>query len=258
MPEDFSIDLIKRGLKTRLIGRQIAFYPFVTSTMDVARRQARAGAPEGLVIVAGQQTSGRGRLRRRWFSPEGNIALSIILRPESSSLPYLVMIASLAVVSGFAKVTGMKAGIKWPNDILVNGKKICGILIENELKGNRVEFSIVGVGINVSWKPALPNGALPAAALEEESGKKISRAEVIVHLLNELDRLYLLLPDGKNIFRSWRDRLVTLGKNVTVTSGKKILQGIAESVDESGALNIRLADGSLTRIIAGDVTLRDV
>ena len=257
MAEELSALSILRGLKTDSIGRNIIYLPSVTSTMDAARKEALKGALEGTVIIAGEQTGGRGRLKRGWLSPEGNIALSIILYPDIKSLPYLIMIASLAVVKSIDSVTGVKAGIKWPNDILVKGKKVCGILIENEVKGNKVAYSIVGIGINVALNTnEYAEIADIATSLKNESGKDDLRIKIISSLLTEFERLYLKLPDGKSIYEAWRKRLITLGKQVKAVSGKQVIEGIAEAVDEDGALLIREEDGRLTKVVAGDVTLR--
>ncbi|MFH1646667.1 MAG: biotin--[acetyl-CoA-carboxylase] ligase [Chloroflexota bacterium] len=255
--EIYSSGEIRRGLATGIIGRKVLFYPRLASTMDTARQEAKRGAPEGTVIIAGEQTRGRGRLKRPWLSPVGNIALSIILRPDIAGLPYLVMIASLAAVRGIREVAGLKARIKWPNDVLVGGKKVGGILIENELKGDRVDYAVIGIGINVGLRAADHAGiAGIAAGLNEAAGKEISRAALVRGLLTEFERLYLALPEGGAVFMEWRDNLVTLGKKVTATSGKDVVEGIAEAVDGDGALVLRRTDGTLTRIVAGDVTLR--
>jgi BirA family biotin operon repressor/biotin-[acetyl-CoA-carboxylase] ligase len=224
--------------------------------MDAAREAARKGAADGTVIIVGEQTAGRGRLKRAWLSPPGNIALSIILYPDITSLPYLIMIAALAVAKAVEGVAGVKAQIKWPNDILIDGKKVGGILIENEVKGDSVAYSIIGIGINVN----LNVGAYPeisALAASLQSKDKDFRTKVIRSLLAEFDKLYIKLPAGKAIFEDWRERLVTLGKKVRATSGSQIIEGIAETVDESGALIVRQTDGELTRVVAGDVTLRE-
>jgi len=226
--------------------------------MDAARQEARRGAKEGTVIIAGEQTGGRGRLKRTWLSPTGNIALSLVLYPDIASLPYLVMIASLAVVHSIEAVTGLKTQIKWPNDILIGEKKVCGILIENEVRGNRAAYAIIGIGINVNLKVAdFAEISTTATSLNKESGRVVSQMKIIRSLLTELERLYLALPAGETIYETWRDRLATPGKRVKVKWGDHTLEGTAEAVDESGALMIRHADGSLTRIIAGDVSLRD-
>ncbi|MBN1161112.1 MAG: biotin--[acetyl-CoA-carboxylase] ligase [Dehalococcoidales bacterium] len=255
--KELTAETIKRGLKTRCIGREVIYYTSLPSTMDAARDEALKGAKEGTVIIAGEQTGGRGRLQRAWLAPKGNVALSIILHPDIKSLPCLIMIASLSVVRSIESIASVKAGIKWPNDVLIGGKKTGGILIENEVVGNKVAFSIVGIGININLKVDDYNEiAETATSLKKESGKDDLRINIIRSLLEELERLYLSLPEGKPIYEAWRDRLVTLGKNVKAQSGSQVIEGIAEAVDESGALVIRGEDGRLTRVVAGDVTLR--
>lgn len=246
------------NLGTSFIGQRVIYYPRLTSTMDVARQEAQQGVPQGTVIIADEQVEGRGRVKRIWLSPQGNIALSIILYPDVSYLSYLIMLASLAVVHSIEAVTGLKPQIKWPNDVLVNGKKVCGILIESEVQGSQVAYAIIGIGININLRFSdFPEISATATSLNDELGRKVSRVDVIRHLLVEMERLYLTLPAGESIYEEWRDRLVTLGKKVSVVSGNNVLEGVAESVDRSGALVLRYADGSSTRIIAGDVTLRE-
>lgn len=254
--EELSSSSVTRGLATWLIGRKVVYYPRLASTMDTARRIARRGTPEGTVIIAGEQTRGRGRRQRVWVSPEGNVALSVILYPEISGLPYLVMIASLAVVHSIRSVSGLAAEIKWPNDILIGGKKVGGILIENEVKRDRPASAVIGIGINVSLK-ASEHGEITATGLNEASGGEISRVKLIRQLLVEIERFYLTLPDGESVYQEWRGRLAALGKRVTVTSDSDVLEGIAESVDGTGALMLRRPDGTLSRVVAGDVTLRE-
>jgi BirA family biotin operon repressor/biotin-[acetyl-CoA-carboxylase] ligase len=247
---------VTRNLGTRVIGQKVIYYPRLDSTMAVARREAPQ-AVEGTVIIAGEQTEGMGRVKRRWLSPPGNIAMSIILHPDVSYLPYLVMLASLAVVHSIEAVTTLKPQIKWPNDVLIHGKKVGGILTESRVCKDRVSYAMVGIGINVSLRAAdFPDTRGIATSLNEELGRKVSRLAVIRHLLVEMERLYTL-KDGEYICEAWRDKLVTLGKRVCVTSGDSRLEGVAESVDRSGALRLRLADGRLTRIVAGDVSLRE-
>jgi BirA family biotin operon repressor/biotin-[acetyl-CoA-carboxylase] ligase len=258
VPEDLSPASITSRLKTRFIGQKVLYFPRLASTMDVARQEALRGAAEGTVIIAGEQTAGRGRLERLWLSPPGNIALSLILYPDVPSLPHLIMIASLAVVHSIEEVTGLKAQIKWPNDILIAGEKVCGILIENEVKEGRA-CTVIGIGINVNMKPSnLDAASVSATSLKDELDKDVLPADVVRQLLVEMERLYLTLPDGENVYQEWRDRLDTLGKRVSVVSGSTRLEGIAESVDRSGTLLLRHDDGSSTGIITGDITLRDI
>ena len=235
-----------------MVGREIIYLPSVTSTMDAARDEALRGAAEGTVIIAGEQTAGRGRLKRRWLAPEGNISLSIVLRPDTKSLPRLIMIASLAVVKSVKRVTGAAGQIKWPNDVLIDGKKVCGILIENEMRGNNAAYSVVGIGVNDSLKVNDYNEIAQTA-----TSLNADRIELIKALLEEFDMLYQKLPNGKEIYQDWRNNLITLGKKVKATWGKQIIEGVAEDVDEDGALVIRGEDGTLTKVVAGDVTLRD-
>ena len=257
MAKDLSPSAITSGLKTTFIGQKVLYHHSLPSTMDAARREALQGAAAGTVIIAGEQTEGRGRLQRKWLSPPGNISLSIILYPDIGSLPYLMMIASLATAHSIEKVTGQNTQVKWPNDILIDGKKAGGILIENEVKGNKAAYSVIGIGINIDLQVAdYPEIAYTATNLKTEPDKNDMRTAIIRSLLTEFERWYLKLPDGESIFKAWRDRLVTLGKPVKATSGKQTIEGIAESADESGALMIRGADGRLTKVVAGDVTLR--
>jgi BirA family biotin operon repressor/biotin-[acetyl-CoA-carboxylase] ligase len=226
--------------------------------MDVAREEAQKGAAEGTVVIADEQTAARGRLARVWLSPRGNIALSVILHPRLSDLPSMIMLASLAVVNSVEAATGLKSQIKWPNDVLVNGRKLCGILIESDLRGSTVSHVVIGIGINVNLRPADFPEILPiATSLSQELGSEVSRLNVLRCLLVEIERLYLALSSGESLYPEWRDRLVTLGRRVHVKTGEVVYEGVAESVASDGSLWLRGPDGSLTRIVAGDVTLRD-
>jgi BirA family biotin operon repressor/biotin-[acetyl-CoA-carboxylase] ligase len=168
------------------------------------------------------------------------------------------MVASMAVVHAIARVTGLKSQIKWPNDVLISDKKVCGILIESEVRGRQVDFAVIGIGINVNLNPAdFPEISPTATSLSHELGRDISRLDVIRCLLVETERLYLALPGGDSVYREWRDNLVTLGKKVRVRSGEATYNGVAESVASDGSLLLRQPDGSLIKIVAGDVTLRE-
>jgi BirA family biotin operon repressor/biotin-[acetyl-CoA-carboxylase] ligase len=248
---------ITDNLKTRFIGQRVIYYPSLASTMDVAKREAQQGAVEGTVVLTEEQTAGRGRIKRVWLSPKGSIALSIILHPSLAYISSLIMVASLATVHCIEKVTGLKAQIKWPNDVLVNRKKVCGILIESDVRGNTVDYSIIGIGINVNLRLAdFPEISPAATSLSHELGRDVSRLDMIRCLLVETERLYLALPTVESVYQEWRDKLMTLGKRVQVRSGDATYKGIAESVASDGSLLLRQSDGSLIKIVAGDVTLR--
>jgi BirA family biotin operon repressor/biotin-[acetyl-CoA-carboxylase] ligase len=248
---------ITNNLETDFIGHRVIYYPRLTSTMDVAKREARQGAVAGTIIIAGEQTVGRGRIKRAWLSPKGSIALSIILYPSLVYLPSLIMVASLAVVHCIKAITGLKSQIKWPNDVLIKGRKVCGILIESEVRGSVVDYAIIGIGLNVNLRLSDFPEILPSAtSLSDELGRDVSLLDVIRCLLVDTERLYLALLAGESIYEEWRDSLVTLGRRVRVTWGKTIYEGIAEAVATDGSLLLRHEDGSLTKIVAGDVSLR--
>lgn len=247
---------ITRGLETRFIGQRVIYHPRLTSTMEEAKREARLGAMEGTAIVAGEQTGGRGRMRRVWLSPQGNIALSVILYPDLTHLPSIIMLASLAVAHGIEAVTGLKAQISWPNDVLIGGRKVCGILVESDVRGGVVAHAVIGIGMNVNLKAAdFPEISSTATSLSDEVGGEVSRLSMIRRLLVEIESLYIALQAGGSVYQEWRDRLVTLGRKVRATSGDISYEGIAESVDEDGGLLLRRSDGSLIKVIAADVTL---
>jgi len=256
--DSLSLEAITSNLETRFIGQRVIYHSRVTSTNELAKQAVRQGAVEGTAVIADEQTAGRGRLERVWLSPKGSISLSIILYPGVTYLPSLIMVASLAVVRSIEAVTGLKSQLKWPNDVLVNGKKVCGILIENSVRGNIVNYAIIGIGVNVNLRLSDFPEILPTAtSLSDELGREVSRLEIIRRLLVEIEKSYLALSAGESIYEEWRDSLVTLGRKVHIKSGDNDYEGIAESVASDGSLSLRHPDGSLTKIVAGDVTLCD-
>jgi len=226
--------------------------------MDVARQEAIKQVPEGTAVIAERQTAGRGRLKRTWFTTEGNIAVSIIIYPPKEYLQSLIMLASLAVLNSIRTLTGIECHLKWPNDVLIGEKKVCGILIETKTQIDRLEYAILGIGINVNMKPAEhPELISLATSLSVETDKPISRTRLLRLLFTELERLYLGMLSGKSLYSDWSSNLNTIGKAVRVQSGETVLEGTAESVKEDGSLILRLADNSVKRITIGDVTLRE-
>lgn len=259
MAEDsLSLKPVIGNLETRFIGRRVIYHSRVASTNELAKQVVQQGADEGTVVIADEQTAGKGRLKRVWLSPKGSVSLSIILYPSVVYLSSLIMVASLAVVHSIGAVTGLKSQLKWPNDVLVNGRKVSGILIENSVRGDTVKYAIIGIGVNVNLRLSDFPEILPTAtSLSDELGRDISRLELIRRLLVEIEKLYLALPTGGAIYQEWRDNLVTLGKRVRIKSGKTDYEGVAESAASDGSLQLRLPDGSLTKIVAGDVALCD-
>ncbi len=258
MIDRLSATLITTGLETGFIGQRVLYYPVLRTTMETARQEALNGAPEGTVVITGEQTAARGRLKRTWLTPQGNLALSVVLYPARRNLHSVFMVASVAVVRTIETVTGLKPVLKWPNDVMVNNRKVCGILVEANVQPGTVNFVVVGIGINANLEPSDFPEILPVAtSLSRELGQKVSRLEIVRRLLCEMERLYLSSTESDAVYEEWRDRLATLGKKIRVTSGTGTQEGIAEDVDADGALLLRLPDGSLDRVLAGDVTLRE-
>lgn len=255
--ERFDVESLVNELGTAVVGAQMHYYPEVGSTMDEARKLARSGAPEGSVVVAEAQTAGRGRLGRHWESPPGgSLLLTVQLKPPMELAGRLTMIACLAVAEAIEDTTGLDPKVKWPNDTLIDGKKVCGILVENETRGGALAFSLVGIGVNVNFDPAELRSVLyPATSLSAELGHPVSRMVLLRSLLRHLDRLYGALRAGRPVHLAWEQRLDTLGRRVRVNLGTVVEEGLAQGVDEDGNLVLRRDDGSLTAILAGDVTL---
>ena len=257
MADDLSPASVTGSLDTRFVGQRVIYYPSLASTNEVAKREAQQGAAEGTTVIARQQIAGRGRLKRVWLSPEGSISLSIILYPALDHLPSLIMLASLAVVRSIRVVTGLEVQIKWPNDVLVGGKKVSGILIESSVRGSTVDYAVIGIGVNVNLRLSdFPDIVTTATSLSEELARDVSLLALTRRLLIEVENSYLALLAGGSIYEDWRDSLVTLGQEVYLESGGAACAGIAESVDRDGSLLLRHSDGSLSKIVAGDITLR--
>jgi BirA family biotin operon repressor/biotin-[acetyl-CoA-carboxylase] ligase len=245
------------NLKTRFMGRELHYLAVTTSTQDIARELAGQGAPEGTAVIAGEQQSGRGRMGRSWLSPAGGLATSIILRPPIASVYLLPAITSVAVFRTLRNL-GIEADIKWPNDVLINGKKACGILIEHGLAAGELNYSIVGIGINVNVDTdSYPEIADIATSISVQLGHQVAVGEVALHLYTQLEDLYTGTGAPAGIIREWSQHMVTIGRRVTADFYGNAIDGRAEGVNRQGNLVVRLADGSTREIIAGDVTIRN-
>lgn len=257
-----SAEAIRAGLNTEFVGRTVVYRPEVDSTNDTARLLAQEGAPEGTLVIADYQRAGRGRLGRPWTAPAGSsLLLSVVFRPPlaPSQAQRLTMVCGLAVVEAVEAETRLRAALKWPNDVLIGDAKAGGILVEMSSTGERVDFAIAGIGLNVNLDPAeLPGDLVMAAtSLSREMGGKVARLRLLWALLEALEARYVALLQGGEPQGEWAGRLLTLGRRVSVSGAGRALEGVAEGVDADGALLVRCADGRLERILAGDVTLRD-
>ena len=258
----FTATGIQRALETAYIGRPTYHHASIGSTMDEARRLTQGGAPEGTAVVADEQTAGRGRLQRTWWAPAGSsLLLSLLYRPTllPSQAQRLTMICSLAVCDAIDLITGVQARIKWPNDVLVAERKVCGILTELDVLGTDLNYAIVGMGINVNVDlQDAPPFMAPATSLWMETGHTVSRLDLLVCLFANIERRYTALRQGRSFDQEWARRMATLGRHVQATSGSERCTGLATGVDQDGALLLRLEDGSVRRVLAGDVTLRSL
>ncbi len=252
------IEEIKAELNTRIIGREIIYYPETTSTNDVAIELAEKGAEEGTVVLADNQTMGRGRRGRKWLAPPKTCILaSMILRP-SLPLKYINIITPVAVTSvakAINSITKLDAYIKWPNDVIINKRKVCGILTETRM--GRIRFVVVGIGINVNIaKDSIPDEISDiATSLSIESGYNISRIHILGEILRNFERRYLEINEKTygEFFDEWKSLSATIGRKVQIESENVIKQGTALDIDEVGALIVRLDEGEILRIANDDL-----
>lgn len=247
---------VQHGLLTKVFGKYIHYFESIPSTMDEAFRLGSAGACEGTVIVAETQTKGRGRMGRVWASPKNKgIYFSIILRPSCtpSQASRMTLVSAVAISEAIECVTGVRPLIKWPNDLLIGGLKLCGILTEMRAETDRVGFMVAGIGLNVnSASHQLVSGAV---SLKQILGRPVMRVVLFQEILKSLEDRYVQVEkEGfKDAFISWRGRSATLGQEVRFLERTKIVSAIAVDIDDDGALIVRLSDGRLVKRVAGDI-----
>jgi len=248
------------GLSTRMMGGNVHAFEKLESTNTTAMKLASDGAPEGTLVVSDAQSAGRGRLGRRWASPPGkNIYASVILRPEfpPSKAPLVTLAASVALCRAINSYAGLEARIKWPNDILADGRKLAGILTEMSSEPDRVRHVVIGMGVNVNSRPGdLPRDvAGTATSIIKLTGRETSRAGLLQQILGELEAVYdRLVADGADgILEDWRKLSDTIGSKVRVVTQEAEFTGRAIDIDASGALVIERTDGKSISLTSGDV-----
>ena len=245
-------------LNTKWLGQEQQFWPEVGSTNDIAKKAGDETAVNGLVVFADQQTAGRGRLGRPWSSPAGEgIWFSLLLRPplEPSLAPQLTLATAVGIAQGLREL-GFTAGIKWPNDIFIKGKKLCGILTEMRADMDRINWVVIGCGINALTKEFPPELQSIATSLAlEQPRQPVIRAKVAATILNHLEATYeLLYQKGfAPIRQQWLDLTITLGKEVKVQTVNQLWYGTAQTMTPEGHLVVKLADGTERTVISGDV-----
>ena len=255
-PDKFLPDIIKTGLETKIIGCDIICYDSAESTMDIASQKAFSGSPEGLVVCAETQTKGRGRLGRQWSSPKGKgLYFSIVLRPKVllHEISGLTLFMSVAVSKAIKKICDISVKIKWPNDLIVDQKKVAGILTELNGEVDRINFVVVGIGINVNESKCFLSKSV--TSLFNQSGKKILRVKLLQEILKEIERYYALFQDQgfAPILDEWRDLSETLGKHVRVIQSSGVVEGRAVDVDGQGALLVEQEDKTIIKRTSGEI-----
>ena len=230
---------------------RIHFFDSAGSTMDIARNLARKGCPDFTVVIAETQTSGRGRMDRHWRSPEGGLYFTLVIRPHIPPVmsPLINFGAAVVLAMTFQEICGVDARVKWPNDILIHGKKVAGMLSEMEAAGDQVSFVNIGIGINMNND--LPSGLPTATSVRKISGKICSRKAFLTEFLNRLEKR-VHQPDLTSVITEWKTCSATLGKQVRIVSRQGVTEGTAIDVDPNGALLVRTADGVVEKIYYGD------
>ena len=264
--EPLSIERIRENLTAQIVGRHLYLFGEVSSTNSVLARSAQGGAPEGTVVLAEGQTAGRGRLGKVWFSPAGvNLYASTLFRPPlaPSGVTVFSFIASLALFDAIQE-EGATPAIKWPNDVLVSRKKVAGVLAEAASSGERMDYVILGVGVNLNVEGTvltaeLGSAGLAATSLREVVGREIDRSAFTGRFLTLLDEWFQIYRSRgpEVIFEAWRDREITTGRRVEVREVAERFDGRVLGVNGAGHLVVQDSHGSARRVVSGEIRFLD-
>ncbi|SHJ89378.1 biotin--[acetyl-CoA-carboxylase] ligase [Paramaledivibacter caminithermalis] len=263
-PDILSRDELLIELESDRLGNDIHCFKTIDSTNNYAKKLALDGALEGTIVISEEQTGGRGRLGRHWVSPAGdNIYMSMILRPTiyPNEAAKITIIAAASIANSINKVTGLEAGIKWPNDIIIDNKKVCGILTEMSAELNNINYVILGMGVNVNIDKFPKEIDHIATSLKKALGTEVSRKEILINIVKEFEELYYNFINTGSLKKTvdiCKKKSVTLGKIVNIINKNEIM--IAEAIDitENGELVIRKDNGEIINIISGEVSVRGI
>ncbi|TAA66045.1 biotin--[acetyl-CoA-carboxylase] ligase [Planococcus salinarum] len=263
IPDSLEASTIQPLLKTARYGKTMEYVSSCESTQIIAHQLAQQGVPDGTTVLAEEQTAGRGRMARKWDSVHGKgIWMSVILRPDVpiQRAPQFTLIAAVAVVRAIEEVTGLNADIKWPNDILLNGKKCTGILTELQSDADGIQALIIGIGLNANQGPADFSEEVKgiATSLKMEKGNSVSRQELVRAILYYLEQYSAIyIEEGFGALKlMWEGYSTTIGRTVRARMAKETIEGVAESITDEGVLQIRTKDGKLHGIYSADIEIK--
>lgn len=255
---------LEQELKTCWAARNLCCCDEIDSTNLEIIRLAKEGAPHGMLVTADAQSAGRGRLGRNWISPKGTgIWMSILLRPDIApcAASMLTLVAALAVVKGIDHETGLPVQIKWPNDVVLGGRKLCGILTEMSTEAGAIRYVAAGIGINVNMTEFPPEVSQTATSLRLELGREVAREPLIARIMEAFEAYYdkfLETQDLSGLTEEYNRRSVNLGRQVRVLDPAGTFQGEAMGIDTQGSLLVKMADGQVRQVISGEVSVRGV
>lgn len=254
---------IQSGLSTEAFGQTVSVFAEIDSTNEEAKRQAHKGAPHGAIFVAEQQNGGKGRLGRPWQSPpKSGLWFTILLRPDAAppQVSNLTLLAGLAVSRAIHTLTGCEAKIKWPNDIVIGSKKVCGILTEMTAEIDRVHFAVVGIGVNVNDGGFAEELKVKATSLHLETGAPVSRVTLLQQILKEFEALYLeyFVQGSSRWLQAYKESCVSLNRTVGATRGHEKIIGTAVDITDGGELVVQTSDGERIEINSGEVVVQGI
>lgn len=255
---------ITAGINTKFVGREVIVYDEIDSTNNDAKKQAENGATEGTLIISDMQSAGKGRRGRVWSSPKNSgIFMTLILRPDMQPVKasQLTLVAGMAVRSAIRQTCGVEALIKWPNDMVYDGKKICGILTEMSADPDMINYVVIGIGINVNIENFPKEISNTATSLSLICGKKLDRNEIIAAFCNEFERYYNIFmktKDMSGLVEEYNSVLVSMNKEIRVLDPREEYTGTSVGIDENGELKVLMKDGLVRQVMSGEVSVRGV
>lgn len=261
-PDGLTEEELGAAIRGTWAGRPVFYYPEIGSTNDQAKKLAAEGCPHGTLVTAERQTAGRGRRGRTWISPRGEaIYMSLVLRPDlpPSSASMVTLVAAMAVGAGIRKAAGLESRIKWPNDLVVNGKKVCGILTEMSAELDCIHYVIIGIGINAAQKEFPPELEEKATSLAMEAGHPVNRCRLAAAVLEEFETYYEKYRETGDmtlLMEEYNRELAGAGGTVRVLSPEGEYSGLSRGIDREGRLLVDREDGSREAVVSGEVSVR--